>query len=87
MESVIGDPKDLSQWRDEGKKPGSSGFRREWAQRIWRTKVIVLLRLFTLKEGKRNGVGARRRCVGVWGHGSVWVEIEKGVYMMMRMIQ
>lgn len=43
------------------KSSRNMGFRREWALRIQRTKVrTALLRLFTLTEVKRNGVGAGR---------------------------
>ena len=58
MESVTGDPEELSQWGDGGKTPGGSGFWREWALRIWRTRErTTILSLFILKEEKRYGVG------------------------------
>lgn len=54
VESVIGDPEELSQWGDGDKTPGRSGFWREWALRIWRTRErTTILRPFILKEGKR----------------------------------
>lgn len=61
MDSVISDPEELSPWSGGGKKPRMHGFRREWAQRIWRTRArTAVLRLFTLKDIKRNGEGAGR---------------------------
>lgn len=44
-----------------GKKPRIYGFRREWSQKIWTTRArTALVRLFTLKELKRNGGGVGR---------------------------